>query len=115
MAEPERRFLERRIVSAVLRVGVAIATILMLVGVTMAGFKARLRAHPVRLGQLASRLGQGHPSAFMELGILVLLATPIVRVLLLAVGWSVARDWRFAAVAAAVALLLATGIVLGRV
>jgi uncharacterized membrane protein len=114
MREPNRRFLERGIVSRALRVGVVVSAALMLAGVAMAGVKGRLRAHPVRISHLLTRLHGGHPSAYMALGILLLLATPIARVLLLVAGFSYARDWRFAAIASTVAVLIGVAIVLGR-
>jgi hypothetical protein len=41
------------------------------------------------------------------------MATPIVRVGVLAVGWTIEGDWRFAAVAATVLALLGLSLYLG--
>lgn len=47
------------------------------------------------------------------LGLLALMVTPILRVVVLAIGWSLARDWRFAAVALVVLATLAASMTLG--
>jgi uncharacterized membrane protein len=39
--------------------------------------------------------------------------TPILRVLVLAIGWLLEKEWRFAAIALCVLALLATSVVLG--
>jgi Protein of unknown function (DUF1634) len=55
----------------------------------------------------------GNGVALMELGLLALVATPILRVAVLALGWGLASDWRFAAVAVVVLGLLGVSLVLG--
>jgi uncharacterized membrane protein len=65
---------------------------------------------------LASSLAQalgGDPAALTNLGILALMATPIIRVLVLAAGWTMDRDWRFAAVAITVLTLLGISLSMG--
>jgi len=56
--------------------------------------------------------GEGNGVAWMELGVLMLLATPVLRVIVLAIGWSLQRDGRMALVALVVLLLLAVSVVL---
>jgi hypothetical protein len=56
---------------------------------------------------------RGNGVALLQLGLLVLMATPVVRVAVLAVGWALARDFRFAAVALAVLALLGVSLFLG--
>jgi hypothetical protein len=56
----------------------------------------------------------GDPATILlDLGLLALLATPMLRVAALAVGWSLAGDWRFAGVALVVLSLLGLGLALG--
>jgi uncharacterized membrane protein len=49
----------------------------------------------------------------MQIGLLILIATPMVRVLVLALGWSFSKNTRFAVVAWTVLALLMVGIFLG--
>lgn len=51
--------------------------------------------------------------AVTTLGLLALMITPIVRVAVLLVGWTIERDWRFAGVALAVLVLLCMSLTLG--
>ena len=51
--------------------------------------------------------------AWLDLGLLALMATPMLRVAVLALGWGLAGERRFAAVALAVLGLLGVGIALG--
>ena len=67
-------------------------------------------------GKLAPRplLGnEGIEGKIMQLGLLILMATPMVRVLALALGWSIAKEMRFALVAWTVLALLGTSLALG--
>lgn len=56
---------------------------------------------------------QGNGNALIYLGLFVLMATPVVRVAVLAVGWALVRDFRFAAVSGLVLALLGLAVVLG--
>ena len=53
------------------------------------------------------------PTKLLELGLLVLMATPVLRVLALAVGWTITGEPRFALVAVVVLVLLGLSLVLG--
>jgi hypothetical protein len=67
---------------------------------------------PPAVSDLLHRAMQDEGPALLQLGILLLLFTPVVRVLVLAVGWAIRRDWRMAAVAVTVLALLAVSIFL---
>ncbi len=51
--------------------------------------------------------------AITTLGLLALMITPILRVAVLLVGWTILRDWRFAGVSLAVFVLLCISLALG--
>jgi uncharacterized membrane protein len=104
---------ERRMVQVLLRTGLLVAAALIAVGLALAALHGHLVTRAVSAGELPDLLRAGRPSAFMALGILVLLATPILRVLSLIGGFALDRDWRFASVALGVAILLLAGILLG--
>lgn len=104
---------ERRVVQLLLRTGLLLAAALIAAGLGLAALHGHLVTHAVSVSELPALLRAGRPSGFMALGILVLLATPILRVLFLIGGFALDRDWRFSAVAAGVALFLLAGILLG--
>lgn len=64
------------------------------------------------LQALRGSLG-GEPRALMSLGILVLIATPILRVALLAREFARRGDWRYAGISCAVLAVLALSVALG--
>jgi uncharacterized membrane protein len=69
--------------------------------------------YPQPLASIVDGALRGRGEALMTLGVLALMATPIVRVGVLAVGWLSEGNWRFAAVAAAVLALLGVSLYLG--
>ncbi len=68
---------------------------------------------PQPMGALVEHAARGDGEALMTLGLLALMATPVIRVGVLAAGWSVEGELRFAAVAAAVLVLLGASLYLG--
>ena len=65
------------------------------------------------LGKLIRDAVQVRGPALTTLGLLVLMITPILRVIVLLAGWTMRRDWRFAAVALVVLTLLILSLSLG--
>jgi uncharacterized membrane protein len=62
---------------------------------------------------LAVRATKGDGAALLELGLVILMLTPVARVLALAIGWLVHRDWTFGLIACCVLALLALSLLLG--
>ncbi len=99
----------------VLRLGVWISAILMISGLVLS------TANPVpesdgqtpAMPEIASHMlsGSFDPATLMETGLLLLMFTPILRVITTLAGFTYERDWRFAAMAAAVLFMLAAEIV----
>jgi uncharacterized membrane protein len=56
---------------------------------------------------------RGDGVAVLNLGLLVLILTPVLRVAVLVVGWCQERDWAFAAIALSVLILLGISMGLG--
>jgi len=102
---------ERRDVQWLLRAGLACAVGLMVVGLGLALWSgtADVALQPRALLQPGLPL----PLRLSGLGVLVLAATPGLRVVTLIVLWIRERDWKYAAVAVGVGLVLAAAIVLG--
>lgn len=111
-----------------LRVGVGISVVLLVGGVflslirhpgymtdaaTMAQVRTDGEAFPHSIQTLTVELRQVRGRAIIALGLLVLIATPVVRVGVSVVAFLIERDWRFAVITALVFLVLALSAFLG--
>ncbi|MCC6526731.1 MAG: DUF1634 domain-containing protein [Polyangiaceae bacterium] len=96
----------------VLRAGLVIASSLMAAGVTVHLVSGQAQAPGV---PLFSIFAERDPGALLTaLGVVVLGMTPMVRVIALLAIWTRERDWKFAAVALAVVVVLVIAVVLGK-
>jgi uncharacterized membrane protein len=103
------------VVHGVLMVGLAISTALMVAGIGLDLFLQRdLPTAVPDLGDVLSRVGALRPSGFLALGLLVLIATPILRVLGSIVAFLYERDWRYAGITTLVLLVLVVSMLLGK-
>ncbi len=68
---------------------------------------------PPGLGVLIRQAIRGDGPSLIRLGLLALLATPVLRVVVLSIGWFRLGDRRFASIATAVLVLLIVGVLLG--
>jgi uncharacterized membrane protein len=112
-----------RLVGVVLRTGVTLAAALVLVGgiAFLASHGQQVpdyhKFHP-ELTQLASIGGVWHgaltlnPLYLIQLGLLVLIATPVVRVITCLAGFALERDWMYAAVSLIVLVCLLSSIII---
>jgi len=110
---------ERRDVNAlvhrVLIIGLAISSVLMVAGLLLDVWLNRQVPTAVpSISEAISRVLTGRPSGLLALGLLVLIATPIVRVLGAVVAFAYARDWRYAAISLTVLVIVITSVLLGR-
>lgn len=110
----ERRDLNE-IVHGVLIIGLATSTALMLLGLGLALFYQRdLPTAVPNIGDVLGRVAALRPSGFLALGLLVLIATPILRVVGSIGAFVYERDWRFAAITSLVLAVLAVSLLFGR-
>ena len=110
----ERRDLNQ-VVHGVLIIGLVISTALMLVGVGLDLFYQRdLPTAVPSVGEVVGRVLALRPSGFLALGLLVLIATPILRVVGSIGAFVYERDWRFAGVTTVVLVVLVVSLLLGR-
>ena len=110
----EMDFIER-MVSRVLVVGIAIAVVLMAVGLALGIADAEgLPSHVVPLADLPEALGSLDPAAYLSLGIIALIATPFVRVAGSIVAFARERDRRYVLVTALVLAVMCVSVVLGK-
>jgi uncharacterized membrane protein len=106
-----------RLIGGLLRAGVILAA-----GVTLAGGIWHLVVHggaphsyrvfhgePAELRSVAGVLAgirRGHPEGLIQLGLLLLIATPVARVALSAVAFAMERDWLYTGITLLVFVLL---------
>jgi hypothetical protein len=103
----------RRRIQTVLRAGLVVAVISMASGTVVHLAAGDVDVHSAAPSDLVrGRLDAGTWLAL--LGIVVLAATPVLRVLALVVTWTAGGDRRYAAVAAVVAVILAVAALTGK-
>jgi uncharacterized membrane protein len=109
------------IISFVLRGGVLLAGAIIALGAVL--FYARYLATGGRVGLLTyphtavgvvAGLGRGDPLAVIVLGLLVLLLTPVLRVLVSVVTFAQERDWLYTGITLLVFCILLISFLLGR-
>jgi uncharacterized membrane protein len=95
--------------------GLVVSGLMLIVGLTLALLRGQVgpQGQPPPPDSLIRRAARGDGVAWLDLGLISLIATPILRVIVLAVGWGLAGERRFAAVATTVLALLVLGLVLG--
>jgi uncharacterized membrane protein len=109
----ERRDLNA-VVHGMLIIGLAISTALMLIGVGLGLLYQRgLPTTVPDIGEVVSQVLALRPSGFLALGLLVLIATPILRVIGSIGAFVYERDWRFASLTTLVLVVLLVSLVLG--
>lgn len=110
----ERRDLNE-VVHGVLMIGLVISSALMLVGIGLdLVYQRELPVAVPSIGDVLSRVVALRPSGFLALGLLALIATPIVRVVGSIGAFLYERDWRYAIITSLVLLVLIISLVLGR-
>jgi len=109
-----------RVVGIVLRTGVTLAAAIVLIG-GVAWLASHNRVVPDRhkfhpagrfheLGGIVQGVLTLEPLYVIQLGLLILIATPVIRVLVCAIGFGAERDWTYALISTIVLALLAFSI-----
>ncbi len=117
-AEPELETERRRELNAVVHnmliAGLAASTIAIFIGLFLSAiWHSPLPARVSGFQQIAGELKKGSPSGFLDLGILLLIATPIHRVVGSLIEFISKRDWRYAVITSMVLLILAVSMFAG--
>lgn len=103
------------VVHRMLVIGLLASTAMMLAGVVLALARHRLLTTTTPdFGSTWERIEALRPSGFLALGILILIATPIFRVLGACVTFSYERDWRYAGLTFIVLLVLVASLIIGK-
>ena len=105
------------LIAGVLRWGSYLSATLLFAGLVWAFVALEL---PLQLGRviplrmLAPELAAGNPYALMQLGILLLLLTPLLRIVAAAVSFHAERERRYTLVAVVVLTIILVGLMLAR-
>lgn len=110
------------IISHVLRWGVVLSAVIIAIGVITFYMKYSSDiarglhdlTYPHSLATVTAGLAQGDPLAIIMLGLLVLLATPFMRVLVSIGAFALERDWRYVVITVTVLTILVISFFLGR-
>jgi uncharacterized membrane protein len=94
-----------------LQIGLTASVLLIVVGWIVIATHARAADGPD--AGLWSRAVHGDGTAILGLGLVLLMLTPVARVLVLAVGWLSSRDFTFSLIAFFVLALLSLSVLLG--
>ena len=102
------------LINRALIVGLAFSTISLFAGLTVSAVTRQpLPRRVAGIGQIIAGLKTGSPAGFLSLGILLLIATPILRILGSLVEFIGQRDWRYTLVTILVLLILGTSFLAG--
>ncbi|MCC6188068.1 MAG: DUF1634 domain-containing protein [Anaerolineales bacterium] len=113
-ASAERRDLDN-VVHRLLVIGLGLSSLLMVIGLALDVILHRQMPTAIPdLREVIVRVVSGRPSGFLSLGLLALLATPIVRVIGSIAAFLYERDWRYALVSLVVLLIVLLSVILGQ-
>lgn len=108
------------IISNILRWGVIISTLIMLIGLLLIPTRPgglsvqRIQHFPSTLNDVWTGLWLLRPQAIIALGLLLLIATPIVRVATSIVAFWIERDYRYVIITFIVLLILCISLFIGK-
>lgn len=109
------------IISYVLRGGVLLAAAIIALGVVLfyarylaAGGRGGPVSYPDTIGGVFAGLGHFDPVAVIAFGLLVLLLTPVLRVLVSVITFAMERDWAYTGITLLVFVILLVSFLLGR-
>ena len=101
------------VVRPILRWGMVLSLILMLIGLALGMIAGEQEATVVPLDKIPSQLLELDPAAFLTLGIVLLIATPLARVIGALCVFIRERDRKFILVSMAVLLSVFLAVILG--
>ena len=107
----------RRAIVTVLQWGASLATLLMAGGILLllvspgGGVDSR---YSLQQPETRGLLVHPSPSSYASVGLLLLVITPLARLVVTAVGFGSAREWKYAGISVGVLMVIFLGIALGR-
>lgn len=104
-----------QVIHQLLVIGLVISVSFMLVGLVLDLTMHRVIPTAIpQISEIFSRALALRPSGFLSLGLLVLMATPIVRVIGSFIAFIYERDWRYAGITFLVLIIVTLSVVLGK-
>jgi uncharacterized membrane protein len=101
-----------QIVAKVLTWGLTISVVLMVVGIVWVMAQGQVVNKTIPFPELPGALVRGDPAGLLSLGLVVLLATPAVRELVLLIGFARQRRWIFVGIAFLVLAVLLVSVLI---
>jgi uncharacterized membrane protein len=101
-----------QIIAKVLIVGLALSVVLMVVGIVWVLGQGQLVNKTIPFQELPGAVASGNPAGLLSLGLVVLLATPAVRELVLLIGFARQRRWLFVGIAFLVLVVLLVSVLI---
>jgi uncharacterized membrane protein len=103
------------VVHKMLLTGLTISTVLIVAGLILSGISRQpVPTSTSEFRQVLQELKSGSPAGLLNMGILILIATPIIRVFGSLAEFIYRRDWRYAAITTLVLLVLAVSLAIGK-
>jgi|GEM_PF-20474 uncharacterized membrane protein YfcA/uncharacterized membrane protein len=118
---PHRKLDINTIIGWILQAGVLLSALTMLVGIILLPTRPgglspeRVLAFPQTLSEIGAGLLALHPQAFIALGLLLLISTPVVRVAISIVSFALERDRKYVVITCIVLTILLLSIILGTI
>jgi uncharacterized membrane protein len=101
-------------ISKVLTAGLLVSVALLLVGVVLTLARPEVSVgHGTAVGHIPANLAHLRPGGFFDLGLLVLLGTPVARVIAVLAGFIQRRMWLFALCSLIVLVVLGLSVYIG--
>jgi uncharacterized membrane protein len=103
-----------RVISMTLRAGVGVSAALLVAGLLTGGAtSAPAIITPAAIGDIPSEIATFHGAAMLHLGLLLLMLTPIARVIVVVANFTKRKELSFAMISIGVLLLLITTVITG--
>ena len=117
--EEEPEILARRdlnqVIHSMLTVGLVTTTVVLLLGFALSIiYRQPLAEKASGFSEILPGLRRGDPESFLDLGLLLLIATPILRVIGSLIEFISKRNWRYTYITSLVLLVLALSMMLGK-
>ncbi len=109
------------VISFILRAGVVVSGLIIAIGVVIYYVRAAgqripplIEPIPHTIPAVFQGLGAGDPLAVITLGLLLLLLTPVLRVVVSIAAFAIERDWRYVVITTIVLIILIVSFLLGK-
>lgn len=108
------------VIGGILQGGVLVSAVVIIIGIILIPFRPgglspqRIATFPHTLGEIGAGLLSLHPQAIITLGLLLLIATPVLRVAVSVIAFELEHDRKYVIITLIVLAILITSFVLGK-